>query len=102
MKNQRKENEKFSLAQFLRRKFLLLGALVCEVIALLMDKGIIAGSSELTTRLTVAGMIIVLIYLVIDGLKTSTNTTAKSGAWDPTPKLKTKNSLNKKQYFWRF
>ena len=68
MKNQRKENEKFSLAQFLRRKFLLLGALVCEVIALLMDKGIIAGSSELTTRLTVAG-IIVLIYLVIDGLK---------------------------------
>lgn len=39
MKNQRKENEKFSLAQFLRRKFLLLGALVCEVIALLMDKG---------------------------------------------------------------
>lgn len=69
MKNQRKENEKFSLAQFLRRKFLLLGALVCEVIALLMDKGIIAGSDELTTRLTVAGMIIVLIYLVIDGLK---------------------------------
>lgn len=69
MKNQRKENEKFSLAQFLRRKFLLLGALVCEVIALLMDKGIIAGSAELTTRLTVAGMIIVLIYLVIDGLK---------------------------------
>ena len=63
MKNQRKENEKFSLAQFLRRKFLLLGALVCEVIALLMDKGIIAGSDEL------AGMIIVLIYLVIDGLK---------------------------------
>ena len=41
MKNQRKENEKFSLAQFLRRKFLPLGALVCEVIALLMDKGII-------------------------------------------------------------
>ena len=69
MKNQRKENEKFSLAQFLRRNFLLLGALVCEVIALLMDKGIIAGSAELTTRLTVAGMIIVLIYLVIDGLK---------------------------------
>ena len=57
MKNQRKENEKFSLAQFLRRKFLLLGALVCEVIALLMDKGIIAGSDELTTRLTVAGML---------------------------------------------
>ena len=28
MKNQRKENEKFSLAQFLRRKFLLLGALL--------------------------------------------------------------------------
>lgn len=50
MKNQRKENKKFSLAQFLRRKFLLLGALVCEVIALLMDKGIIAGSDELTTR----------------------------------------------------
>lgn len=35
----------------------------------MMDKGIIAGSDELTTRLTVAGMIIVLIYLVIDGLK---------------------------------
>lgn len=34
-----------------------------------MDKGIIAGSAELTNRLTVAGMIIVLIYLVIDGLK---------------------------------
>lgn len=95
MKNQRKENEKFSLAQFLRRKFLLLGALVCEVIALLMDKGIIAGSDELTTRLTVAGMIIVLIYLVIDGLKNKYKYYSKKWAWGPTPKLKTKSKLNR-------
>lgn len=67
MKNQTKE--KFSLARFLRRKFLLLAALACEVTALLMDKGIIAAADELTMRLTVAGMIIVFIYLVIDGLK---------------------------------
>lgn len=67
MKNQTKE--KFSLAQFLRRKFLLLAALACEITALLMDKGIIAATDELTMRLTVAGMIIVFIYLVIDGLK---------------------------------
>lgn len=67
MKNQGKE--KFSLARFLRRKALLLAALVCEVAALLMDKGVIAATDELTMRLTVAGMIIVFIYLVIDGLK---------------------------------
>lgn len=67
MKNQGKE--KFSLARFLRRKALLLAALVCEVIALLMDKGVISATDELTMRLTVAGMIIVFIYLVIDGLK---------------------------------
>ena len=67
MKN--KAKEKLSPAQFLRRKALLLAALVCEVIALLMDKGVIAAADELTMRLTVAGMIIVFIYLVIDGLK---------------------------------
>ena len=67
MKNQGKE--KFSLARFLRRKALLLAAHVCEVIALLMDKGVISATDELTMRLTVAGMIIVFIYLVIDGLK---------------------------------
>ena len=64
-----KVREKFSPAQFLRRKFLLLAALACEVTALLMDKGIIAATEDLTMRLTVAGMIIVFIYLVIDGLK---------------------------------
>lgn len=67
MKN--KAKEKLSSAQFLRRKALLLAALVCEVAALLMDKGVIAATDELTMRLTVAGMIIVFIYLVIDELK---------------------------------
>ena len=67
MKN--KAKEKLSSAQFLRRKALLLAALGCEVAALLMDKGVIAATDELTMRLTVAGMIIVFIYLVIDELK---------------------------------
>lgn len=67
MKNMAKEN--FNIPQFLRRKFLLLAALVCEVVALLMDKGIISATDERTMELTIAGIVIVLVYLVIDGLK---------------------------------
>lgn len=64
-----KVKENFSFPQFLRRKLLLLAALVCEVAALLMDKGVIVASDKLTMDLTVGGIVIVLVYLVIDGLK---------------------------------
>ena len=64
-------NFKFSFDQksFLREKLLLLGALACEVVALLIRREIIAADPELVGRLTVAGVVLMLIWLVIDGLK---------------------------------
>ena len=59
----------FDPKKFLREKLLLLGALACEVVALLIRREIIAADPELVGRLTVAGVVLMLIWLVIDGLR---------------------------------
>ena len=59
----------FDPKSFLREKLLLLGALACEVAALLIRREVIAADPELVGRLTVAGVVLMLIWLVIDGLK---------------------------------
>ena len=55
--------------RFRKEKLLLLGALACEAAALLIRKGILQADPGLVGRLTVAGAVLVLIYLVIDGLQ---------------------------------
>ena len=50
-------------------KLLLLAALACELLALLIRKGVFTADPELVARLTVAGAVLVLIYLVYDGIK---------------------------------
>ena len=55
--------------KFRREKLLLLGALACEAAALLIRKEVLHADPGLVSRLTVAGAILVLIYLVIDGLQ---------------------------------
>lgn len=70
MKSSKPETkEKFSIAKFLRNKALLLAALVCEVVALLIDKAVITGFDKYEMSLTFAGLILMFIYLVWDGLK---------------------------------
>ncbi len=59
----------FRLSPFPAQKYLLLAALVCEALALLIRKGILAADSSLVSRLTVAGAMLVLLYLVYDGLR---------------------------------
>ena len=61
--------KKFSIKRFLLSNYILLTALVCEVIALLMDKGVISGDERTVSGLTVAGVIIMFIQLVRDGLR---------------------------------
>lgn len=63
-----KNNQKFSIKQFMYDKLMYLVALACEVVALLMDKGIIQTSETMVNRVTLAGAIILIIKLVIDGL----------------------------------
>ncbi len=60
---------RFDPRSFPPEKLLLLAALVCEVLALLIRKGVLAAGPELVARLTVAGVILLLIYLVYDGIK---------------------------------
>ena len=60
--------EKFSLKKFLYSKLILLAALGCEVIAYLMVKGVLQGEAQAVNGLTVAGVILLFIYLVKDGL----------------------------------
>jgi len=59
----------FDLKQFLKKKLLLLGALVCTVLSLLIDKGILAWDAQYEGRLLVAGVLLMLIWLVSDGLQ---------------------------------
>ena len=54
---------------FPAQKYLLLAALVCEVLALLIRKEMIAADPSLVSRLTVAGAVLVLIYLIYDGIR---------------------------------
>lgn len=67
MKNVPKK-ENFSVKGFLLSKLLLIAALICEVIAYLMSRGILQAQPQLVNGLTVAGVILLLIYLVKDEL----------------------------------
>ncbi len=63
------KRQKFSLGKFLLNKLMLIAALICEVIAYLMDQGLMTGSERVISGLTVAGVVIAFIYLVLDGLR---------------------------------
>ena len=56
------------IIEFLVSKLMLLVALACEVISYLMDQGIMQGSARVINGLTVAGVVLIFIYLVINGL----------------------------------
>ena len=60
---------KFDLKQFLRKKIMLLAALVCAILSLLIDKGILTWDAQYEGRLLVAAVVLMLIWLVIDGLQ---------------------------------
>lgn len=66
--NNRKSKEKLSLKNFIYTRILFVVALVCEVIALLMVKGVVQGDEQIINGLTLAGVLIMLIQLVIGGL----------------------------------
>lgn len=69
MKQLKPAKEKFNLGKWLYEKLLLLVALVFEVAALLIDKGVVTGTEALEMRLTWIGIAIMLVYLVWNGLK---------------------------------
>lgn len=69
MKQLKPAKEKFNLGRWLYEKLLLLIALGFEVTALLIDKGVVAGTEALEMRLTWIGIIIMVVYLVWNGLK---------------------------------
>ena len=59
----------FDFKAFIRKKLMLLAALVCAVLSLLIDKGILKWDAQYEGRLLVAAVILMLIWLVIDGLQ---------------------------------
>lgn len=59
----------FDPKQFLRKKLMLLAALVCAVLSLLIDKGILNWDAQYEGRLLVAAVVLMLIWLVMDGLQ---------------------------------
>lgn len=61
--------KEFNLKQFLRKKLMLLAALVCAVLSLLIDKGILNWDAQYEGRLLVAAVVLMLIWLVMDGLQ---------------------------------
>ena len=65
----------FDFVKFLKKKILLLVALVCEILALLIDKGILTWDPQYEGRLTVCGVVLMLIWLVMDGLQLRTQQT---------------------------
>ena len=69
---------KFDLKEFLRKKLLLLGALVCAILSLLIDKGILTWDAQYEGRLLVASVVLMFIWLVIDGLKRKYHKMAKA------------------------
>ena len=62
-------NGKFNIAKILYDKLMLIVALCCEIVAYLMTRGVLEGSAQVINGLTVAGVVIMFIYLVTDGLK---------------------------------
>lgn len=69
---------KFDLKRFLREKLMLLGALVCAVLSLLIDKGILLWDAQYEGRLLVAAVVLMLVWLVMDGLKRKYHKMAKA------------------------
>ena len=65
------DNENIALLKFLIEKLILIIALACEVIAFLIRNGNIGGSEVLASRLALAGAIIIVIYLIVNGLRGS-------------------------------
>ena len=59
----------FDLKQFLKKKLMLLVALVCAILSLLIDKGILHWDAQYEGRLLVAAVVLMLIWLVMDGLQ---------------------------------
>ena len=59
----------FDPKQFLKKKLMLLVALVCAVLSLLIDKGILKWDAQYEGRLLVAAVVLMLIWLVMDGLQ---------------------------------
>lgn len=59
----------FNLKEFLRKKLMLLAALVCAVLSMLIDQGILKWDAQYEGRLLVAAVVLMLIWLVIDGLQ---------------------------------
>lgn len=59
----------FSLKDFVCGKLILMVALACELTAYLMAEGYIQAAPKVINGLTVAGVILMFIYLVSDGLR---------------------------------
>ena len=59
----------FDPKQFVKKKLMLLVALVCAILSLLIDKGILQWDAQYEGRLLVAAVVLMLIWLVIDGLQ---------------------------------
>ncbi len=66
--NNIKKKKNPSIREFLVSKLILLVGLACEVISYLMDQGIMQGSARVINGLTMAGIVLVFIYLVMNGL----------------------------------
>ena len=60
---------KFNPKEFFKKKLLLLAALVLEICSLLVDKQILALPAEYEGRFLVAGVVLMLVWLVMDGLQ---------------------------------
>ena len=59
----------FDPKQFVKKKLMLLVALVCAILSLLIDKGILNWDAQYEGRLLVAAVVLMLIWLVMDGLQ---------------------------------
>lgn len=68
MKKSDSEGKTKKVAKYLYWRILLIPALVFEVIALLIRKGIMTGTDQMISSFTVAGGVLVFVFLVIDGL----------------------------------
>lgn len=71
------------IKKFLYDKLMLIVALGCEIVAYLMRIGTLGGSAQLVSGLTVAGVVILFIYLVMDGLKRKYKQYSKKWGVDP-------------------
>lgn len=68
MEKKNRSDKNNVVVKFFTGKIFLIAALICEVIAYLMVKGIMSGDAKLINGLTVAGVILLFIHLIKDGL----------------------------------